>query len=95
MKVSEITTEDLANYLRLIDVDENETKFLSDALESAKSFIKSDTGVKDLDEAEDFVMAIFVLVADMYDNRSLYAPTKHKNLAVEEVLSHHRKANIC
>ena len=40
--------------------------------DTAKKFIIENTGVKDLDEYDDFIIVVFILCQDMYDNRTLY-----------------------
>lgn len=88
-KVSEITVNDLAEYLRIYELDENETTLLNNLLNVAKSFIKSYTGQDDLDKYQDFVIVTLVLVQDMYDNRTLYVDTKNLNTVVETILGMH------
>lgn len=88
-KVSEITVNDLAEYLRIYELDENEVALLNNLLNVAKSFIKSYTGQDDLDKYQDFVIVTLVLVQDMYDNRTLYVDTKNLNTVVETILGMH------
>lgn len=89
-KVSEITTADLADYLRLDD--DGEITMLANLLAVAKSFIQGYTGltVEQMDEHEDFVIVVFVLVQDMYDNRTLYVDNANLNRVVETILGMHR-----
>ena len=42
-----------------------------------------------LDESEDFVVALLVLAQDMYDNRALYADSSNVNQAVQSILDMH------
>lgn len=88
-KVSEITVNDLAEYLRIYELDENEIALLTNLLNVAKSYIKSYTGQDDLDKYQDFVIVTLVLVQDMYDNRTLYVDTKNLNTVVETILGMH------
>lgn len=88
-KVSEITVNDLAEYLRIYELDANETALLNNLLNVAKAFIKSYTGQDDLDKYQDFVIVTLVLVQDMYDNRTLYVDTKNLNTVVETILGMH------
>lgn len=88
-KVSEITVNDLAEYLRIYELDENEIALLNNLLNVAKSFIKSYTGQDDLDKYQDFVIVTLVLVQDMYDNRTLYVDTNNLNTVVETILGMH------
>lgn len=88
-KVSEITVNYLAEYLRIYDLDENEIALLNNLLNVAKAYIKSYTGQNDLDKYQDFVIVTLVLVQDMYDNRTLYVNTKNLNTVVETILGMH------
>ncbi len=72
VKVSEITVEDIADYIRLSERSEEDTNFLKKCLVIAKSYIKNYTGVEDLDSQADFVICVYLLCQDMYDNRSRY-----------------------
>jgi hypothetical protein len=89
MKVSEITYNDIANYIRLTEVSEEEQTFLTNLLNIAKKFIEGYTGVKDLDLHEDFVIVVYILCQDMYDNRSLYVDKTNLNKVVETILGMH------
>lgn len=88
-KVSEITVNDLAEYLRIYELDENEVALLNNLMNVAKSYIKSYTGQEDLDKYQDFVIVTLVLVQDMYDNRTLYVNTNNLNTVVEIILGMH------
>ena len=162
MKVSEITTTLLANYLRLDGPDATTLAELTVLLDVAKNYIKAYTGIKDivvtgeevgegdgteiefylantniitgsqdiylagvkktlttdytidiitgkitfvvapadeiaitadydlgLDAYSDFVIAVYILVQDMYDNRSLYVDKNSMNRVVETILNMH------
>ena len=54
MKVSTITENDIANYIRLQEVDEADKNLLTALITIAKKFKTENTGVKDLDEYDDF-----------------------------------------
>lgn len=84
MKVSEITVNDLSEYLRADDMYQ-----INFMLESAKAYVKSYTGLsyEKIDEYEDITHAIFVLVADMYDNRSLEVKSDKTNRVVSSILN--------
>lgn len=90
-KISEITYQDLAEYLRLVEY-EDETNTLNNMLSIAKNFISNYTGrtLEDLDNYNDLVSVIFVLVQDMYDNRSLYVDKSNLNNFVETTLGLHQ-----
>jgi hypothetical protein len=95
MKVSTITCDDIANYIRLQEVDEAEKRLLTALLTIAKKFITENTGVKDLDEYDDFIIVVFILCQDMYDNRTLYVDKSNLNKVVETILGMHSRNNIC
>ena len=95
MKVSTITCDDIANYIRLQEVDEAEKRLLTALLTIAKKFITENTGVKDLDEYDDFIIVVFILCQDMYDNRTLYVDKSNLNKVVENILGMHSQNNIC
>lgn len=73
-KVSEITVDDLLEYLHDEPSREN-MRLLPVLLSAAISHIKSYTGLNDekIDSHSDMVVAVYMLVQDWYDNRTLYA----------------------
>lgn len=88
MKVSEINTSLIADYLRL----ENSTDtLLTPILNASIEFIKSYTGLttEEIDEFEDFPIVVFILCQDMYDNRSYYVDKNNLNKVVEIILGMH------
>ena len=89
VKVSDITEKDIADYLRLSDLSEEDTKFLKKCLEIAKSYIKNYTGVEDLDQQADFVICVYLLCQDMYDNRTIYSDKTTPNKMFETILNLH------
>ena len=89
VKVSDITEKDIADYLRLSDLSEEDTKFLKKCLEIAKSYIKNYTGVEDLDQQADFVICVYLLCQDMYDNRTIYSDKTTPNKTFETILNLH------
>jgi len=95
MKVSDITYNDIADYIRLTEVSQDEQNLLTKLIDIAKAFVKENTGVEDLDEFDDFVIVIFILCQDMYDNRFLYVDKTNLNHVVETILGMHSLNNIC
>ncbi len=95
MKISEITTDSLINYLRLSPekIDEKEIAEIKPFLETAREFIYSYTGLQpeEADNHEDFTIAVYVLVQDMYDNRCFYVDKNNLNKVVETILNMHRE----
>lgn len=88
-KVSDITYEDIADYIRLSEVTESDQTLLTGLIEIAKNYIKGYTGVDDIDAYPDFVIVVFVLCQDMYDNRTLYVDNANLNRVVETILGMH------
>lgn len=95
MKISNVTYKDIANYIRLTEVSQEEQSLLTNLIGIAKAFIKDNTGVEDLDEFDDFVIVVFILCQDMYDTRSLYVDKSNLNKVVETILGMHSVNNIC
>lgn len=90
MKVSDITAKEIANYLRITEMDVSLEEELETYLNVAIKYIKDETGLNDLDKNEDFVIAIYVLCQDMYDNRTFYVDKSNTNRVVETILGRHR-----
>lgn len=89
-KVSEITVEDLKDYLRISDdLSEDDKKFLKTILNSSINYIKNNTGIDDVDKYSDLVIVVFVLCQDMYDNRTLYVDKNNINKVVSSILGQH------
>jgi hypothetical protein len=95
MKVSEITNQDVADYIRLTEVSEADRSLLDNLINIAKNFIKENTGVENLDEFDDFIIVVFILCQDMYDNRTLYVDKTNLNKVVETILGMHSLNNVC
>ena len=95
MKVSDITYNEIADYIRLTEVSQEDESLLTALIGIAKAFIKENTGVEDLDEFDDFVIVVFILCQDMYDTRSLYVDKTNLNKVVETILGMHSLNNVC
>lgn len=91
-KLSELTAADIAEYLRLSEVSEDDTNSLNTYLTIAKSYIVQYTGytLAALDAFSDVVQVALILCQDMYDNRSLYVDKSNLNYVVESTLDSHR-----
>ena len=103
-KVSDITINDVANYLRLDDFEESD---IETYLNIAKSYISNYTGIPEyvedeedeedtetLDDYPDFVIVVYVLCQDMYDNRCMYVNGGNVNKVVQTVLDMHTRNNL-
>ncbi len=88
-KVSEITYSDLAEYIRLDELTQDDISTLNNLLGIAKTFILNYTGREDLDAFQDFVIVVLVLVQDMWDTRTLYVDKTNLNKVVETILGMH------
>lgn len=94
MTVSEITINDVANYLRIneSDIDTSLETELETYLNVAKKYIKDETGLsaEELDQHEDLAIVVYVLCQSMYDDRTLYVDKSNTNKVVETILGRHR-----
>ena len=90
-KVSDITAQDVADYLRLTEVDEGDENTLNTMIKVAKTYIKQYTGRSEaeLDNYSDFVIVLLILCQDMWDNRVLYINTGNVNKVVDSILGLH------
>lgn len=88
-KVSEITYADVAEYLRIAELTANDQQTITNMIGVAKTFIQNYTGQNDLDQFQDFVIVVFVLVQDMWDNRTLYVDNENLNFVIESILGMH------
>lgn len=90
-KVSDITSQDCADYLRLVDADTNDLNTLQTMLNVAKVYVGEYTGhdLAELNDYKDIIIVILVLVQDMWDNRTLYVDSNNANKVVESILGLH------
>lgn len=91
IKVSEVTTGNLGDFLRLTELTQSETQLLETIIESGKSYIKTYTGLttEQLDLYPDITLALMVICQDMWDNRSYYVESNNVNKVVENILGSH------
>lgn len=103
MKVSEITVNDIANYMRLSEISEEDKKNIELFLKIAKNYVENYTGIPEksenieaetLDSYSDFVIVVYVLCQDMYDNRVMYVDSKNINKTVQTILDMHTRNNL-
>ena len=100
-KVSEITYADIADYLRLTEIDEYDKERLETYLEVAINYIENYTGIsrdssksENLDSFSDFVIVVYILCQDMHDNRCMYVDGKEINNTVKTILDMHTRNNL-
>ena len=91
-KISDITYEDIADYIRLSKVSEDEQNYLTTLINISKDYILNYTGIDEdnLDNYADLIIVVFVLCQDMYDNRSMYVDNSNLNKVVETILGMHQ-----
>lgn len=93
MVASDITVKNLAEYLKLdySSLAEEEILELAAFLNAAETFIVDYTGLtlSQIDEHESLTVAIYVLVQDMYDNRTYYVDKNNLNRVVSMILDMH------
>lgn len=89
MKISEITIENVMNYLRLDSDNDNTT--VTAIMAAARQYILSFTGLSadECDSFEDLSIAYFSLCADMYDNRAMMVSNDKVNPLVKQILASH------
>lgn len=102
-KVSKITYLDIANYIRIDATgDDLLKKELETYLNIAKNYIVNYTGIPEksindsdkietLDSYSDFIIVVYILCQDMYDNRSMYVDSNNINNTVQTILDMHRR----
>lgn len=81
----------MADYIRLSEITNDDINTLNNLLGVAKTFISNYTGrtMTELDDYQDFVIVVFVLCQDMWDNRTLYIDKSNLNSVVESILGMH------
>ena len=93
-KVSEITIQDVAEYIRVDELDDTTIKQLETLLIIAKDYIKNYTALEDLDEYSDLVIVVYILCQDMWDNRTMYIDKGNINKVVQTILDMHTRCNL-
>lgn len=90
-KVSDITAQDIADYIRLSEVSADDINTLNTLLTVSKTYIMQYTGrtEEELDSYQDFVIVCLILCQDMWDNRALYIDKSNINRVVESLLDLH------
>lgn len=93
-KVSEITAQDVADYLRIAELTQDDENFITSTISVAIDYILKYTGIEDaetLDTYNDMVIVVFVMCQDMYDTRALYTDNTNVNKVVENILGLHQR----
>lgn len=93
-KVSDITAQDIADYLRIAELTQDDENYITATISVAIDYILKYTGIEDaetLDTYDDMVIVVFVLCQDMYDNRAMYVDNSNLNKVVENILGLHQR----
>ena len=93
-KVGDITAQDVADYLRIAELTEDDENFITSTISVAIDYILKYTGIEDaetLDNYTDMVIAVFVLVQSMYDVRAYEVDTSNVNRVVDTILGMHQR----
>ena len=92
-KISDITYSDIADYVRLSEISEDEQNYLTTLINISKNYILNYTGIDEdnLDNYADLIIVVFVLCQDMYDNRTMYVDNSNLNKVVETILGMHQR----
>lgn len=87
-KLSEVTVDFICEYLRIPEPIPADEEQLTVMMAAANQYIQHYTGrtADELDGYSDVIVALLVLVQDMYDNRALYVDTNNVNKTVESIL---------
>lgn len=90
-KVSDITVQVLADYLRIADPSDADNTLLAAIIKASTAYMSKYTGLSaaDLDKSPDMVIAALCLAQDMYDNRSMYVDSANPNLTAQSILDMH------
>ncbi len=91
-KISDITYQDIADYIRLSEVSQDDQNYLTTLINISKDYILKYTGIAEdnLDNYTDLIIVVFVLCQDMYDTRSMYVDNSNLNNVVETILGMHQ-----
>lgn len=80
MRASELTVENLADYLRIEpeDITDTETEMLTAFLAAAVEYVTTYTGLtaEECDAHPDLAVAVLCVAGDMYTNRDMYTSLK-------------------
>lgn len=102
-KVSEITVNNIANYIRLTETSDEDQIELQTYLNVAKNYISNYTGIPEMSDEEgaetldshsDFIIVVYALCQDMYDNRTMYVDNTNINKMVQTILDMHTRNNL-
>jgi hypothetical protein len=89
MRISEITIDDIKNYLHVYHSEDD--KLIEAILVACKAFVKNYTGLQpeQLNISEDLSMAVLILSSELYDNRVYTVENTNVNPAIQAILNMH------
>lgn len=93
-KVSDISVNGLAEYMRIAEPTQEDRDFIATSYAVAVDYILKYTGISDaaeLDKYTDMIIAVYVLCQDMYDTRALYVDDDNVNKVVDTILGMHQR----
>jgi len=92
-KVSEITVDEIKNYLRISEISDKDEKYLETIKKVIIDYIQNNTGLDDddMDKYSDLVAVFYVLCQDLYDTRSYYVDNNNVNVMVQSILDMHSR----
>ena len=90
-KISDITYQDIADYIRLSEISADDQNYLTALISISKDYISKYTGINkaNLDNYTDLIIVVFILCQDMYDTRTLYVDKSNLNKVVDTILGMH------
>ena len=88
VQFSQITVDDIIDYLRLTEVDESERTLLSSILEASRSHVLTYTGQtqEKADTFPEFTIAVYALSEEMFDKRTFTTDNTKVNEVVASIL---------
>ena len=91
MKIREVSAENLIRFAKIDDADE-ESEVIEAIIEAGRKFVLSQTGLEleETDDKPDLAVAMLMVCADMYDNRSYETATGKApsvNLAAQAIIN--------
>ena len=92
MKISEVTTQSIIDYLRIDDASQIEIAEIERMKDGAVAYMTGYTGLTEteLDDFEDLTDALYILVADRFDNRNMQSDKEyHLNKMAKSILDLH------
>lgn len=89
MKISEVTSQDLLDYMRISLPDESDVNLIINLMVGVKAYIKGYTGLDDatLDSKEDLTIVYMIIINEMYSNREYTVDNDKVNVVAKSILN--------